>query len=89
MQRICDGLCAIEKDVQIKNMLPKNHEISSVSGEIILKKDEDFDIFCFDINFDGNLSARVRLWPINSPCTSPATPDSDSDSDDSGYDCHM
>ena len=24
-------------------MLPKNHEISFLSGEIIFKKDEDFD----------------------------------------------
>ena len=79
------GCAQSKKTVQIKNMLPKNHEISSVSGEIILKKDEDFYIFCFDISFDGFLSTRVPLWPINSPCTPPPTPDSDSD--DSGYDC--
>ena len=40
-----------------------------MSGEIILKKDEDFDILCFDISFDGFLSTRVRLCPINSPST--------------------
>ena len=62
-------------------MLPKNHEM--VSGEITLKKDEDFDILCFDINLDGLLSDGVRLWPRNSPCTPPLTPVSD----DSGYDC--
>ena len=67
-----------KKNVQIKNMLPKSHEISSVSGKIILKKDEDFDIFCFDTNFDGFLSTRVRLWPMNSPCTLPTTPDPES-----------
>ena len=62
-------------------MLPKDHE--TVSGEITLKRDEGFDNFCFDINFDGFLSTRVWLWPINSPCTLPLTPISD----DSGYDC--
>ena len=41
-------------------MLPKDHEISSVSGETILKKDEDFDILCFDINFDGFLATNVH-----------------------------
>ena len=78
------GCVQSKKNVQIKNMFPKNHEISPVFGEVILKKDEDFDIFCFDINFDGFLSTRVRLWPMNSPCTLPTTPDPESD--DSGYD---
>ena len=81
------GCVQSKKNVQIKNMFPKNYEISPVFGEVILKKDEDFDIFCFDINFDGFLFTRVRLWPINinSPCTPPPIPDSDSD--DSVYDC--
>ena len=79
------GCVQLKKNVRFKNMLPKNHEISSASGEIVLKKDEDLNILCFDINFDGFLSARVRLWPINSPCTLPPTPDPDSD--DSGYVC--
>ena len=64
-------------------MLLKNHKIFSVSDEIPLKKGEDFDLLCFDINFDGFLSTRVRLWPINSPSTLPPTPDSD----DSHCDC--
>ena len=46
------GCVQLKKNKQIKNILPKNHEISSVSGEIILKKDENFDMLCFDINFD-------------------------------------
>ena len=70
-----------KKNVKIKNMLPKNHE--TVSGEITLKKDENFDILCFDINFDEFLSTRVCLWPIKSLCTPPLTPVSD----ESGYDC--
>ena len=36
------GCAQSKKNVQIKSMLPKNHEISSVSGEIILEKDEVF-----------------------------------------------
>ena len=64
-------------------MLPRNHEISFLSGEIILKKDEDFDTS----NFDGYLSTRVQLWPISSPSTPPSTPDLYPDSDDNGYDC--
>ena len=53
-------------NVQIKNMLPKNNEISSSEfGEIILKKDEEFDILCFDVNFDGFLSTRTCFWLIN------------------------
>ena len=78
------GCVQLKEKVLLKNMLPKDHEISSVSGEIILKKDEDFDIICFGINFDGFLSTRVCLWPINSPTTPPLlTPDSN----DSVYDC--
>ena len=50
--------CVLSKqNVKIKNMLPKDHE--TVSGEITLKRDEGFDNFCFDINFDGFLSTRV------------------------------
>ena len=77
------GCVQLKVKVLVKNMLPKDHEISSVSGEIILKK-EDFDIICFDVNFDGFLLTRVHLWPINSPTTPPLlTPDSN----DSVYDC--
>ena len=80
------GCAQSKKNVQIKNMFPKNNEISSVSGEITLKKDEDFDILCFEINCDGFLPAHVRLWPINSQCTPPLTSVSYSDND-SEYDC--
>ena len=81
------GCVQSKKNLQIKNMVPKNYEISSVPGEIISKKDDDFGILCFDINFYGFLSTRVRLWPINSPSTPALTPDLYPDSDDSGYDC--
>ena len=58
-----------------------------MSGETILKKDEDFDILCFDINFHKFLSTRVRLWPINTPGTPPPTPDLYPNCDNSSYDC--
>ena len=84
------GYVQSKKNVQIKNMLSKNHKISSVSGEIILKKDEDFDILCFDIDFDEFLSTRVCLWRINSPSTAPpilGSDDTGPDPDDSSYNC--
>ena len=78
--------CILSKEnVKINNMLPKNHEIDSTSGEITLRKDEDFDILCFEINCDGFLPTRTRLWPIKSPCIPPPNPNSISD--DNGYDC--
>ena len=78
------GCVRSKEKVLVKNILPKDHEISSASGEIILKKDEDFDMLCLDINFYGFLSTRVHLWPVNSPTAPPlSTPDSS----DSGYDC--
>ena len=67
-------------------MLPKNHEIASTSVEIMLRKDEDFDILCFEINCDGFSPTRIHLWPINSSCTPPLTSVSYSDND-SGCDC--
>ena len=44
--------CVLSKEkVKINNMLPRNHEIASTSGEITLRKDDDFDILCFEINW--------------------------------------
>ena len=44
--------CVLSKEkIKIKNILPKNHEIASTSGEITLRKDENFDILCFQINW--------------------------------------
>ena len=37
----------LKSKVKIKNMLPKNHEISSVSGEVMFKKDKELDILFF------------------------------------------
>ena len=79
------GFVSWKEKVKINNMLPKNHEIASTYGEITLRKDEDFDILCFEINCDGFLPTCIHLWSINSLCNPPPTPDSISD--DSGYDC--
>ena len=67
-------------------MLQKNHELASTAAEITLRKDEDFYILSFEIKCDGFLPTRVRLWPVNFPCTPPRTPNSYSDND-SRYDC--
>ena len=45
------GSVQSEKNLQSKNMLPKNHEISSVSGEVILKKDETLIYFALTLTF--------------------------------------
>ena len=49
--------------LKIKTLLPKDSEIFQTSVELILRKDKDFDILCFDINIDGYFPARVCLWP--------------------------
>ena len=61
--------------VKIKNLLPRGTEFSHLNarGKITLKRDTDFDILCFEINFQGYFPAAVRLWPSNHP-TSPPTP---------------
>ena len=80
-------VCALSKDkIKNNNMLPKNYEITSTSGEITLRKDEDFDILSFEINCDGFSPTCIHLWPINSSCTPPPTSVSHSDKD-SGCDC--
>ena len=80
------GCVFLKEKIKINNILPKNHEIASKSGEITLRKDEDFDILCFEINYNGFLPTHICLWPINFPCTPPPTSFSNSDSN-SGYDC--
>ena len=78
-----------KNQVTIKNLLPKGKEFSHLNtcGEITLKKDVDFDVLCFDINFDGYFPARISLWPQNH-LTAPATPAvSDFSSVDKGYNC--
>lgn len=61
--------------VKIKNLLPRGNEFSHLNAKskITLKRDIDFDILCFEINFQGYFPAAVRLCPSNHP-TSPPTP---------------
>ena len=63
------------EEVTLKKNLTKSNEISKVNGEIVLKKDSDFNFLCFDINFDGYYMAHVPLWPENHPATPPPTLD--------------
>lgn len=73
--------------VEIKSLVPKDSEIFQTSGEITLRKDTDFDIFCFEIKFNGYFQTQVRLWPENYRNASP-TPEVGSVSYvDSGFDC--
>ena len=74
-------------------MLPRGNEFSHLNsrGKVTLRQDEDFNILCFEINFDGYFLALVCLWPSNHPTSQP-TPDVSSislsmDSGDSGIDC--
>ena len=56
--------CVLSKEkVKINNMLPKNHEIASTSGEITLRKDR-FDILCFEINCDKFSSCKKKKIQI-------------------------
>ena len=58
------------------------------SGKILLRKDPDFDVLCFDVNIDGFHPARVRLWPQNHPTCPPRSKFSATvSSSGSGYDC--
>lgn len=61
--------------VKIKNLLPRGNEFSHLNAKskITLKRDIDFDILCFEINFQGYFPAAARLCPSNHP-TSPPTP---------------
>ena len=68
------SVLAKKERVKIKNILPKEENMPKSSGEIVLRKDMDFDILCFDINVDGFYPARIRLWPQNHPIA-PPTPD--------------
>ena len=49
--------------VTIKNLLPKGKHFSHLktNREIILKKDTDFDILCFEIKFEGYYPTLVCL----------------------------
>lgn len=76
--------------VKMKTLLPRGVEFSHLNtrGEITLKSDRNFDILCFEINFQGYFPVVMRLLQSNH-LTSPPTPNV-SNIDDisySGVDC--
>lgn len=58
-------LTKIEKNRKIKivDVLPKGKylDYQTRQGEIVIRKDEDFDIPCFNVRAKGWYSATVRL----------------------------
>ena len=81
------SVLAKRSKIKIKNILDKN--IPRTSGEIVIRKDADFDIICFDIDIEGFYPTRIRLLLQNHP-TCPPTPKLSPvlSSVDSGFDCH-
>ena len=76
--------------VKIKNLLPKDSEIFQMSvWWKYFQKNTDFDILCFDVNFDGYFPTRVCLCPQNHPTAPPTPVVSDDNTVDSRYDCHF
>ena len=59
--------------LKIKNVIPKDKDMPKASGRMLLRKDPNVDVLCFDINIDGFYPACFRLWPQNHP-TNPPTP---------------
>lgn len=55
--------------VKIKNNLEEI--MPKASGGIVVRKEANFDIICFDINIEGFYPTRVRLWPQNLPTCFP------------------
>ena len=64
-----------EKGKNTKNMLPQGSEFSHLNtrGKIILRRNQDFDIICFEIKFECYFPTVMRLWLSNHP-TGPPTP---------------
>ena len=63
-----------KRKLKIKNVIPKDKDMRRASGKILLRKDPDFDVLCFDINIEGFHPVRVRLWLQNHPIC-PPTPE--------------
>ena len=55
--------------IKIKNNLEEI--MPKASGGIVVRKEANFDIICFDINIEGFYPTRVRLWPQNLPTCFP------------------
>ena len=78
-----------KRKLKIKNVIPKDKDMQRASGKMLLRKDPDIDVFCFDLSIDGFHSAPVRLSPQNHPMN-PPTPNLSLavSSSGSGYDLH-
>ena len=55
--------------LKIKNFLPNDEEFSHLEakGKIVITKDADFDILCFEIDIGNYFLTLIRLWPQNCP----------------------
>ena len=53
------SVLAKRSKIKIKNILDKN--IPRTSGEIVIRKNANFDIICFDIDIEGFYPTRVCL----------------------------
>ena len=81
------GLSLSKKNYKIRvvDILLKGEEFPHLvlRGEIIIKRDNDFDIPEIYINIDGYFPALARLWPQNRsslPSTPNVTPNVSKDS---------
>ena len=61
------GLKILKNKLKIKSLVPEGEFFNHLrpKGEILIKKDEDFDIICFEIHVMVFFPAIVHLWPIN------------------------
>ena len=73
IRRLYDGICRVKKrKLKIKNVIPKDKDTPRAFGKILLRKDPEFDVLCFDINIDGFHPARIRLWLQNHTTNPPS-----------------
>lgn len=74
----------------MKDLLSRGVEFSDLNtwGKITLKRDRDFDILCFELNFQGYFPAVMHLLQSDH-LKSPPTPNVSNidDIEDSGVDC--
>ena len=59
------SVLAKKSRIKTKNILDENMPRASV--EIVIRKDVDFDVICFDIDIKRFYPTHVRLWPQNHP----------------------
>ena len=74
--------------IKIRDITPKEKSFDYLKprGEIVIRKDEDFDIPVFEIRAEGWYSATVHLWPKSKSENECLTPRVSYVSANSGYD---